>query len=486
MNAKTRGLESLTAGLLGWGMAAWLFLQRPLDLGDEGYTYLLARSWARGEGLYSRFEMLYPPGEFLWIGTSMRLLGETLPAFRFGAASLVGLSVGVLWSVLSGRAGRLWAAGAALWVVALALPAGAFKTVGMVVVLAALLATITAPRRSVVLASAALAGVMLGWREDAAVLLGLVAAAGWWWERSSRLALEMGLAFATGFAFWLVPLGLSGEATAFLGHVVDRAVLLAVRFVDPARPAWVSPQEIRSLQQLANALLPVLTWVPPILYAGALLAWWRDRSSASARDLLAAGLFGMAFLPQFLWERPDLPHLLFHAPVFGVALTLVAKGWSPRLQRVTLAVLALTAGTWAFEAQRVAASGRAYPVGLGARLGVVLGNLPKWVGRIEAEGGTVIVLGWSPGIYLLEGNGPGTRYLSTFPRHLDDHDVAALAHDLHAATNRWVVLAYGPRPPALEAVLQGRYRLVASSSIGQLWGRLPDSVAASGPPGPAP
>jgi hypothetical protein len=111
-----------------------------------------------------------------------------------------------------------------------------------------------------------------------------------------------------------------------------------------------------------------------------------------------------------------------------------------------------------------------YPCCAGEAAGIRLQHIPSWAGRLEAEGGTLIVLGWSPGYYLLEGDGPGTRFLSTFPRHLGARERAELLADLRDPHNRWA-LAAGVVPLSNEVseVLQAEYENVQSPSA--LWRR---------------
>ena len=63
----------------------------PFGIGDEGFRYLLSRSYARGEVLHERYQVLYPTGQYVWLGTVMRLFGEELAVYRWGCALLGGL-----------------------------------------------------------------------------------------------------------------------------------------------------------------------------------------------------------------------------------------------------------------------------------------------------------------------------------------------------------------------------------------------------------
>lgn len=474
--------ESLAAALATALAALLVTCARPFNLGDEGYAYLLARTVARGESLYRSFEPIYPPGEFYWLGGWLALFGDHVLVFRAGAAALLGAAGALLWCALRPGSGRAVAAGALAAMAAIGLTQGAFKTLGMAVVaLAAVVMARPVPptggalrgHRWLLLPAAA--GFLLGWREDSAAQLGalslLVAL------RDPRPLPRAGAALAAAGAGWVLwwPIAAArGELAPYLAHITSRAGFLVLRLGDPTPVSWSAPAAApNDLRGLAYALLPLLVALPGLLYVAILLAAWRRRHRAGARRLAVAGALGLAYLPQFVWERPDVTHFRFHAPALITALALAAAVLPRGGRRAFALVLALPLLVVAGERLRGEPQRRThpYPCCAGARAGVRLLEIPPWAGRLEGEGGRLIVLGWGPGYYLLEGEGPGTRSLSTFERHLGATGTARLVGDLLDPVNRWVIVAPGPIPRAVRQALKVHYERVVKSEGAALFRR---------------
>lgn len=476
-------IESVLAGL-GTGLVACLVAAgRPFDLGDEGYAYLLARLVARGELLYRSFDPIYPPGEFLWLGTWLRLFGDHLLVLRAAAAALVGLAGALFWRPLRQRSGRSVAAGALAAVAAISLTSGAFKTLAMAAVAASAAAVLArpAPPRptssggSTWLLTPFAAGLLVGWREDSAALLCALAGLAWLrGQRSAGRAASGFAAFALGWALWWPFFGWHGELAPYLDHVVWRGLFLVRRLADPTEVGWSPPRALpRSTAELYFAALPLLVALPLLLYL-ALLVIARLRSGqAGARRLATAGAFGLAYVLQFAWERPDTTHFRFHAPALIAAVAMAAFALPRRWRKGLALVLALPLALAATERLRGEPQRRTllYPCCAGLRAGIRLMEIPPWAGQLDREGGTLVVLGWSPGYYLLEGEGPGSRFLSTFPRHLDAAKVDELADDLLARDNRWVMTTGYALPPRIAAILDLEYVRASQSAVVVLFRR---------------
>jgi len=484
--------ESLVAGL-ATALASYLVTaQRAFDLGDEGYAYLLARAVARGEPLYGGSIPIYPPGEFLWLGGWLALAGDHVQVLRAAAALLAGAAGALLWRAVRPGSGRAVAAGALAALAALGLVPGAFKTLAFAVV--ALAATALAARRPALsgrrwLLLPLAAGLLIGWREDSAALAAALAAAVALGRppRSARLAAALAVTLA-GWMLWWPLFAARGELAAYLAHVAGRFGFLFARLADPTAVAWRPPPQVpRTIGEAASAAQPLLVALPGIVYLVLLLAARRRPDGRGARRLAAAGALGLAYLPQFVWERPDLVHFRFHAPALVTALALAAGLLRRRARRFAALALALPLLVAGAERARGEPQRRThpYPCCAGAAAGLRLLEIPTWAGRLDREGGHLIVLGWGPGYYLLEGAGRGTAVLSTFPRHLDPARIARLIDDLRDPASRWVIRTPDPLPPEVLLELRRGYERAERAQGAVLWRRRArDPPGAGGAPAP--
>ncbi len=456
------------AGVLGSLQA----LTRPFGLSDDGFRWLLSAEWARGGGLYDRFQLLYPLGQYVWYGSWIAALGEHLASLRLAQGALTGLAAGLLARPVARAAGL-----PAAWGLALALGAvgtGTEKLPAAAAVLAAFMGLATAresgPGRVAGLGFAS--GLLLGWREDTAVLLGGVALlAALAAPGRLRRAAAATAGVLAGFGAWGAVAAWRGQAGAFLHHELWRMELLGLRLTPGGRTQlrWELPGGISSPRDLLIHALPLVRPALPVLYS-VLLVWglvrWRKGRGGPAVPLAAAA--ALALLPQFLWERPDFWHLREHLPALLVLLA-VAGGAHPRLRRLVapLLVTVAVAAAVLLGLQRRAEPSTPYPAEPGRALGIrLVEGAPPWAGLPRRPGETLVALPWCPGWYAAEGLPAGTRHLSAQPRHRDLPGLeAALAADLARPTNRWVIL--GPAvhgtggrvlPPAARRVLWDRYR----------------------------
>jgi hypothetical protein len=115
-----------------------------------------------------------------------------------------------------------------------------------------------------------------------------------------------------------------------------------------------------------------------------------------------------------------------------------------------------------------------YPAAAGRGTAVpVKDRAPDWAPLPAREGETLIVLDWGPGWYAVEGLPAGTRYLYTGERNdLDPGQIAELATDLAAPSNRWVISrALAGTPAEVTRVLERCYREQESWQGWRLWRR---------------
>jgi hypothetical protein len=298
-----------------------------------------------------------------------------------------------------------------------------------------------------VLAAAAVAGALLPWREDAALIGVAIAVIVAFRRHPSTVLWAVPTGMLLGLAPWLVLAAGRGEIGGFLAHVHARFQLLGTRVVSPDdyQSPWRAPRLGMSPRQLVSSALPVLLLVPPLTYA-ALLAreaasWLRRRTLR--RATVAAALVGVAYLPYLLWERPDVHHWRFHLPLFLAVVSVAAAQGNRRIQRtlgVGLGVLALAAAA-ALQLQYASQDAAPYPTPEGRRIGAnVAFGPPPWAGLPAMGDESLIVLPWGPGWYVVENPRRGTRVMYAGPKHLANADRRReLLADLLRPTNRWVI-----------------------------------------------
>jgi hypothetical protein len=180
---------TLAVALAAASIAFLLSLSQPFGLTDEGMQYFLTRAWARGEDI-SRHGPLGPylAGQYIWLGTVMRALGEEVWVLRLGRALMVGVGAAALCRSL-GRHASLAVALATVWTVAVLGDSSATSFASVLVVAAGLmLARETRPGSGALATAAVLAGALAGFREDSAVIaLVLVLASALWRHRPEEL-----------------------------------------------------------------------------------------------------------------------------------------------------------------------------------------------------------------------------------------------------------------------------------------------------------
>jgi len=198
---------------------------------------------------------------------------------------------------------------------------------------------------------------------------------------------------------------------------------------------------------------------------------------------VGVALVGLAFVPQYLWERPDLSHLRGHLAILLAVLGVALGSCSTRCRQRAAAGLTVLAAVLGglLVIQHGLANATVYPCGEGKRIGARLeGGSPPWAGLPFEPHETLIVLPWEPGWYALESPTPGTRILAVIGRQLKSAAVVeAACADLRRHTNRWVITdrdyvrnAVLPGELAIARTILGRYRRVATWSEWELWERV--------------
>jgi hypothetical protein len=474
----------LACALTACTMSVVLCLQQPFGVHDEGFQYLQSWAWAHGGLLFSRFDVLYPIGQYVWFGTLMRLLGDGLWVLRVARALLAGVAAGVFSAAV-----RRVAGGHAAWVVALAC---ATVTVNAPTVVASsivfsgamqLVATARIPRRSVFVLGAA-AGLLAGWREDAAFLALIVACLAVVLRREPREAATRVLpGLLAGVAPWRLITASRAEVLPFLAHLGRRFLFLFQRLPHPVRHhyRWAlalpnSPRELAALFVPAFWILLPVTYLAIVAYQ---IRQWRG-----GREIrwpaVAAALVGLAYLPAFLWELPDLPHLRSQLPLLVAVLGVASSTFTAFRRRLLVTGLFVFAGllTVGLAVQHWVSQVPLYPCGEGQRIGARPEyGIPPWAGLPRRPGETLIVLGFGPGWYVLEGLEPGTRFLATDLHHMARPEkLGQLVDDLRRTQNRWVIaiaggVQGGEIPPAASTVLAKEYHRVNVWSGWELWER---------------
>lgn len=489
--ASSRPPAAAVSLALGWGFASALAgfaagRGRAFGLGDEGFRYLLSQAWAEGEALHRLFHLLYVPGQYAYFGTFLRALGPQIEVLRLAEAVLGGAATAVAVLAVGRVAGPALTAAAGAALAFATLPGYASVASAMVLAAAIDLAARTAegrrPGPGWIFGAGVLVGLLAGWREDSAVLALAVTLAAVALRRRPLDTLRLVLPGALlGVGAWVSLFALRGEGAELLDHMGRRLLFLVERLGEPTRPAWSFPEDpFASRRALLAALFPFAAAVPPFAYAGILLRQGvrRLHGQAVAWPAAAAAVVGIAYLPQFLWERPDLAHLWAHLHLLAAIVAVAAAGERLPWRRVTAAGLGVAALLGAgFVATRGDGEETVhYPCCQGRRIGARLPDPPPWAGLSRRNEGTFLILGWGPGWYVVEGVRPPTRFLDPGSRTLTPAEIAELSLDLADPEVAWVITAsLRDLPPEAVGALRRFYepREAWSDHGWRLWRRRP-------------
>jgi hypothetical protein len=469
---------------------AWVLGPKPFDPSDEGYLYLVARAWAHGSNLYDHFDLLYPPGIHVLSGWALATFGVDLAVYRGTVAGLFGIAVGLIAAALRRRGVSRVAVGCAIAALIGYGPIS-FKALPIALVLTAAFAAMAKerPTARTLLGLGLALGFLSGLREDAAVLVAACAGIAWLRaEQRGRGAILLAASALSSFGVWVALFTVRAGGREFLAHVVHRFDFLVRRVGEPTAIAWTwrLPTDA-SLEVWSLVTVPYQTTMLLALDLVVLGLLWRRRRNFADDPRLRTAAIALAvsilFLPQFLWERRDTPHLRLHLVAFLPAMA-ASAALLPRALRRTLAALALVLAIYPLALRgRAAPAGPTssnqtssdptfYPTPGAQAQRLWLRTQPPWAGRLRESGGTLIVLWWGPGWYALEDMPMGTRALSTFARHQDAASVARLVGDLERPANRWVLWFPGGEAPGpvLETLSAG-YEKRDSWSGWELWAR---------------
>ena len=500
---------------LAWGtvatiIAVLLTWNAPYRLTDEGFRFLLARTWADGGSLFEHFRLLYLPGEYVWFGGWLGAFGSTLHTIRVANAVLLGLAAALLYLAVRSSTGpdfqhtpRSPRRPASLLApvlapllaltVAVATPAEP-KLFAMALVIAFGVRLFDRrPPTAILAGGAALSAGFLGAiREDSAVLLAMVAGA-LALRRQRRELLTRALPLVgLGFSPWILLFGATGELGPFLDHAMQRYSFLIGRLAEPTTVIWQRQSALpTSLEQMKATLFLATAWIPVAVYLAllghSLLAW--RRHGTIQWPWIGTALLGFAYLPQFLWERADFRHFRAHLPILLIAIVVLTLSANRHRQSLILAVaglfLMIILGSLGWHGLRLHHEHVApYPTTAGRAIGAsVLGAPPPWAGLPSSSGETLIVLTWGPGWYTVEDLPPGTRQLSTFARHVGRPAVVdELVTDIRRRSNRFVVLRRGREVPS--AVLDSVHQCYTLSGTWWDW-ELWEHTACNGPVSPS-
>lgn len=429
------------------GLGYALQASSPFGLQDEAYQYLMCREWAGGENLLSSYRLHYLHGSFAFGGIFMAVLGDGVWVIRLVNTLLGGIAAAMVWLAVRPAAGT-----GVAWIVALALPALGLGGIGPPALAAAAWswgnALAAKPRWRLVLGLGMLAGLLAGWREDAAVAVAVAAGVAALRSRCWVRAAWIPTGVAVGLLPWVALAGMKGELKCWLGHTWRRYHLLVSRFGGPGHgdQAWQWPQSLSSPVEVVSALFPLLAVIPPILY-GAVLIWqgsrWLSREGWSPR-LVGVTVAALPWLAYYLLERRDIWHFRGHLPllliVVGVSAGELPRLWRRRAAIALSATAMLAAGL--VSVQKLLANPVPYPTTEAARIGLrVADQAPPWAGLGHRPGETLIVFPWGVGWNVAEGIPPGSSILAGYAYHLAEPGaLSTLIKDLEAPTNRWLIM----------------------------------------------
>lgn len=446
--------------------------QRAFQFADEGFAFLLARDWAQGVPLLTRYRLIYPPGEHVLSGLPLLFWDSSFAAFRLGLVAMTLLAAVLLARPIAERHGSRWAFLLVVAIAAVALPRTKLLASALVFTAALQFAEGRRGRRWVFGWSLA-AGLLFGVREDSAVLLAVIAALPVATDRRRLGRLTDWIAgMASGLAIWIGIFALRGEGGDLLRHVAHRITFLLLRLfqrIPVERPELTASMPI---SRLAGWSALPLGFLLAAIYLGFLLRELRASRRRKSRDpvVIAALLVGLAYLPQFLLDRPDFAHFRHHLPIALAALSLVwLKGRRMRVVAALLLVACTVLSLAVFWKHRYENPLTVYSREANTPR-LLFETLPPWAGDL-GEGG-LLVHGWGPGWYIAEGVHPPTPYLSMFPRHLDDEARDRLREVVERREVRWVLVQpHLPWRDTLGAELEAGYARQVSWRGHVLWER---------------
>lgn len=408
---------------LAWALVAWQHLDQPFGLQDEGFLYYVASAW--NEGLRPTAETRldsYLAGVFLPVRVLFALVGEQVFAARLLLISALAATPVVFVAALRDRLSLPWLAFLA---VGLALVPGPVHKayVGLLnaLLLAGLLAAWSQPTPRRVGALGALTGLFLTTRIDVG-LLAVAAFPGWCLlhRGRGRPLREPVQAWLVGLVVGWLPVGLVLLAEGLVGGWLDQ--LLGFGDGMSGRVGafvTVAPPPLEELARLGKRGAFAWLFWGSLAGPAALAAWvlrrLLQRPEGEAFDAFAAQVLVLGWtlgnLPQYVLERPDLPHVEQHLGAVWTATALAAAAWAStggpgRLLQASLALWCVASPVLAWRATPTpedpnpvvwtTLKDRPHPVPL--RTGSGLPGLVNAVRERTDEGEAIACLPYAPGI----------------------------------------------------------------------------------------
>lgn len=408
----------------------------PLGFGDEGYLYYVAWSHLRGRAFYEQIVLHnYLPGLFVPFAGLFAAVGPSVVAARVVMAAGLTLTPVLLYRSVGPLAGRGLALVVALTVLVVPGPWDKFYIPLLNAGLAcAGLALVRDGRRGAAFALGFVVGVAWWLRIDAAIAgTGLAACALALRWSTPRLGVPLLTGVAAGFAPGLVMLLAAGALGGYVRQVAAFPLAILGRSTSSEN---LAPPPLARLGRFDWLGAEAWVFYGSFVVVGAfvLLVVRRvmrarrhpdDRNDAAV--LAFAALWVLTNVPQYAFERPDLPHLAQRTGALLLALAVVVHGlwasWRPLalafaayapLLLVVLVVYARGAGggwrpsaiTW-----HTGPTGIVYPMAHD-------GRLPPLIDRLGVETSPdelVPVWPFSPGISFVAGRLTPGRHPMVFP-----------------------------------------------------------------------
>jgi len=434
----------------------------PLGFGDEGYLYFVAWAHLQGRAFYEQIVLhSYLPGLFVPFAWLFDAVGPSIVAARALMAVGLTLTPPLLYFAVRPLAGRGLGLAAAL--VALVLP-GPWPTfyIGTLAAgtVSAGVALVRDGRRAAAVALGSVVGVAWWLRIDAAIAgVGLIVVAlglrRWAVERREALVVPALVGMVAGFAPGLVMLASRGALGGYGAQVAGFPLAILRRSTGGEN---LPPPALAQLLRLdgagAEAWLFYGSFVLVglvLLLAGRRLARARGAERVEAAALAFAAIWVVTNVPQYAFERPDLPHLARRTTALVLALAVLARaGWTtwrplavvPAAYLVLLlAVLGVqypgAGGCWSPQPieWRRAASGVDYP----ATPASSSARLVELVERETSPDELVAVWPYLPGLSFVAARLTPGRYPMVFPDMMTPAIEDELVRDLERERVRHLV-----------------------------------------------
>jgi len=410
----------------------------PLGFGDEGYLYYVAWAHRQGRAFYDQIVLhSYLPGLFVPFARLFEVVGPSIVAARALMAAGLTLTPVLLYLAARRLVGRGLALAAAVVVLLVPGPWPNFY-IGTLATgtLCAGIALVGDGRARAAAALGVVVGIAWWLRIDAAIAgVGLMGVAiglrRWAADARETLVVPAVLGMAAGFAPGFLMLVSRGALAGYGAQVAGFPLAILGRSTGGEN---LPPPALAQLARLDAAGAEAWLFYGSFVLVGALVALAarrlpraRGAARVEAAALAFAAVWVLTNVPQYAFERPDLPHLARRTSALALALAAVARaGWTtwrplavlPAAYLVLLlGVLGVrypgAGGSWSPQpiAWRRAASGVDYPTTASSWTA----RLVELVERETAPGDLVAVWPYLPGLSFVTGRLTPGRYPMVFP-----------------------------------------------------------------------